>query len=340
MPIPGLTNVRSERFGSGSIDDLGRDLGRFVVTTMDIPWQLVRHRLGAKPDAILHVESLEVDALDRQVATAPPCDTVLAVGGGSAIDLGKYLSWKRGCRLVSVPTILSVDAFVTPKAAVRRNHRVEYLGDSTPDPLVIDYDLIRSAPPALNIAGVGDILSIHTGTRDWELAHAAGKDQYEFSPEAIRHARALVDQLDARADEIRQLTDLGLQTIVDSYLHINTLCLPVDHYRVEEGSEHFLFYELEERLGRPFIHGHIVGLGIYLMSRLQDNRPQWITALMDRLGLEYHPAAMQIRRQDLAASLRHVRQYAEATGKWYSVLQERPITEDWIKGALSGLRFA
>jgi hypothetical protein len=27
----------------------------------------------------------------------------------------------------------------------------------------------------------------------------------------------------------------------------------------EEGSEHYLFYELEERLQRPFTHGFIVG---------------------------------------------------------------------------------
>ena len=339
LTITGQTNVRSQRFGAGSATDLGRELGRFVVTTMEVPWQLTRERLGGTPAAVLMVESLELEAIDRLVESAPQCDTVVAVGGGSAIDVGKYLSWKRGCRLVSIPTIVSVDAFVTPKAAVRRNHRVEYVVDSTPDPLVIDYDLIRTAPATLNIAGVGDILSIHTGTFDWELAHRAGRDEFVFSDDEVRRAREIVSLVDQRADEIRQLTDLGLQTIVDGYLLINTVCLPAGHYRTEEGSEHFVFYELEERLGRPFIHGHIVGLGIYLMSRLQGNRPEWITALMDRCGLEYHPVAMQIAKDDLAASLRNVRAFSEQAGKWYSVLQERPITEDWIEATLSGLRF-
>ena len=59
-------------------------------------------------------------------------------------------------------------------------------------------------------------------------------------------------------------------------MKLNTICLPINHYRVEEGSEHFLFYELEERLKRPFIHGHIIGLGIYLMSRLQENKAEEI----------------------------------------------------------------
>ena len=38
--------------------------------------------------------------VDAQVAAAPDCETVLAVGGGRAIDLGKYLAWKRGRRPV------------------------------------------------------------------------------------------------------------------------------------------------------------------------------------------------------------------------------------------------
>ena len=63
-----------------------------------------------------------------------------------------------------------MDAFVTPAAGIRRGHRVDYVGESSPDPLVIDYDVLRTAPPELNIAGVGDLLSIHTACFDWELA--------------------------------------------------------------------------------------------------------------------------------------------------------------------------
>ncbi len=115
--IEGQTNVRSSRFGAGAIDGIGKELGRFVVTTMDVPWQRAQPRLGAEPAAVLLVENMEITTLDRLVATAPECDTVLAIGGGQAIDLGKYLAWKRGLRLVSAPTILSVDAFVTPPPA-------------------------------------------------------------------------------------------------------------------------------------------------------------------------------------------------------------------------------
>lgn len=337
--ISGQTNVRSQRFGRGAVHGLGRELGRFVVASMSVPWQIVEPLIGARPAAVVMVESMELEFIERQAAKLPACDTILAVGGGQAIDLGKFFAWKLGCRLVTVPTIVSVNAFVTPKAAVRRNHQVEYVGHATPDPLVIDYDLLRTAPAELNVAGVGDILSIHTATRDWEIAHAAGRDTHRFSADDVRRARQIVTDTAAAADEIAAQTDVGLQAIVDAYLRINTICLSADHYRTEEGSEHFVFYELEERLKRSFVHGQIVGLGIYLMSRLQANDPVGMTRVMDRLQLGYHPADMQIARADLEASLRNLGQYVVERNHWYSVINERKISEEWIAESLAGLRF-
>jgi len=155
----------------------------------------------------------------------------------------------------------------------------------------------------------------------------------------VRLARAILDDIDKNAGEIRAVSDRGIQAIVDAYIAINTICLAKDHYRTEEGSEHFLFYELEERLQRSFIHGEIVGLGIYLMSRLQKNRPEWITSLMDRVGLQYQPSHLKIQRQDLTASLCNLRRYTETAKLWYSTVQENDITDAWIEEQLKHLQF-
>jgi glycerol-1-phosphate dehydrogenase [NAD(P)+] len=338
--IEGQTNVRSARFGAGALNELGSELGRFLVTTMEVPWRLAGPRLRPKPAAVLLVESMEIETLERQFATVPEVDTVLAIGGGQAIDLGKYIAWKRGLRLVSVPTILSVDAFVTPAAGVRRGHRVEYVGQTSPDPLVIDYDLIRTAPPELNIAGVGDLLSIQTACFDWELAERAGRSEYHFQAQDVAKARMILGDTMAKAEAIRACTDEGLRAIVEGYMRVNTICLPAGHYRVEEGSEHYLFYELEERLGRPFIHGWIVGLGVHLLSRLQEHRHTEAVAFMEAVGLRYQPADLRIRREDLTAALLNLSRYVEGRRDlWYTVIHEQPITPSWVESALSRLKF-
>lgn len=338
--IAGRTNVTSVRWGRGCVRGLGREVGRFVVTTMPIPWQVTQPHLGGTPEAVLMIDSVAQAALDRHVAAAPVCDTVVAIGGGQAVDAGKYLAWRRGLRLVTIPTIISVDAFVTPAAGVRVDHEVCYVGEASPDPLVIDYDVIRTAPAALNRAGIGDLLSMHTATFDWELAHRRGRSEYPFAPEAVARARRLLDDLYAVLGEIRDVTDAGIRAIVEGYMRLNTICLPLGHYRVEEGSEHYLFYELEARLQRPFVHGPIVGLGIYLMSRLQQNAPDAITEVMDAVQLAYYPADQNLRRSDLAAALANLSAFVRSREQlWYTILDEVSITEAWIDEALAGLRF-
>ena len=101
--------------------------------------------------------------------------------------------------------------------------------------------------PNLNIAGTGDLLSIHTASHDWERAERAGRSEYPFSVDDVAAGRRIVRELEEQAAEIQALTDRGLEAIVRGCLRMNAICLPAGHYRVEEGSEHFLFYELEER---------------------------------------------------------------------------------------------
>jgi glycerol-1-phosphate dehydrogenase [NAD(P)+] len=334
------TNITSLRTGCGCAKNIGLELGRFIVTTMEIPWSVTRNVIGGTPEMVIMVKTMEESWLEEMTVKIPDCDTVVGIGGGQAIDMAKYISWKKGIRLVTVPTILSVDAFVTPAAGIRRNHEVAYVGTSTPNPLVIDFDILRTAPREMNIAGIGDLLSIHTGTFDWEYAESRGKSEYPFSHADVAAGRKILERIFSKLDGIRENSDEGLMAIVEGYMSVNTICLPAGHYRIEEGSEHFLFYELEERLERSFVHGYIVGLGIYLMSQLQGNRFGMIREVMDSVGLKYHPAGMDISKEDLLSSLLNVRNYVSSKPNlWFSVIDDSAITEEWSLKAMEGLHF-
>ena len=334
------TNVNQLRIGRGVSIGIGKELGAYVVTTMEIPWNIIKNDIGKSPEKVINVTSVEKQWIEDQIKELSEFDTIVGIGGGMAIDVAKYISWKLNKKLVSIPTILSVDAFTTPAAGVRVNHDVEYLGIASPDPLIIDYDLLRSAPKELNIAGVGDLFSIHTASFDWQYANSRGKSEYPYSQNAIDNGKKILDFIYDNIGNIKENNDNGLRSIVEAYISLNTICLPIDHFRIEEGSEHYLFYELEERLKRPFIHGNIIGLGIYLLSRLQKNDPVFITEMMDNSGLIYHPDSMNIKREDLRESLLTLKNYVKSKDKlWFTIIDDSNIDEEWINENLSDLKF-
>jgi glycerol-1-phosphate dehydrogenase [NAD(P)+] len=334
------TNVIDLRYGQDACEGLGKEIGKFCVMTMDIPWKVSKDKLGGTPLEVVFIETMEEKWLDQMCDKLTDCDTVVGIGGGMAIDAAKYVSWKKGWRLVSIPTILSVDAFTTPSVGIRRNHEVVYIGQSSPNPLVIDFGIIRTAPPELNIAGIGDLLSMHTASFDWTYANLKGKSEFPYNKNSIEKANRILQMLYGLLGDIRENTNKGLMAIVEGYIDLNTICLPAGHFRVEEGSEHYLFYELEERLKRPFVHGYIVGLGIYVMSQLQGNSFQFIKNVMDEVTLPYHPKILDIGKQDLLNSILNVRSYVESRPKlWYTVINDSHITKDWAEETIKDLLF-
>ena len=334
------TNVNELRIGNNSSKNIGKEIGKFVVSTMEIPWSIIKNELGKSPEKLINVTSVELSWIEKQIEDLPDFDTIVGIGGGMAIDVAKYISWKLNKRLVSIPTILSVDAFTTPAAGVRNNHDVEYLGTATPNPLIIDYNILRTAPKELNIAGVGDLFSIHTASFDWNYANSKGKSEYPFSDKAIEGGEKILEFIYNNIGSIRENNNNGLRAIVEAYISLNTICLPLDHFRIEEGSEHYLFYELEERLKRPFIHGNIIGLGIYLLSRLQNNDPKFITQMMNDSGLVYHPYSMNIQKKDLVNSLLNLKKFVRSKDKlWFTVIDDCNINTEWINENIYGLKF-
>lgn len=335
-------NCVEAEYGEGTAENVARDYDSYLAVSMDVPWAITREVLGKAPEQVHLVESVDFDVVDQLARSAPPVEAVFGIGGGQAVDVAKYVAWKRGMKLVLIPTIVSTNAFATRTAGLRRNGKVEYLGEACVERLIIDYRLIKTAPKGLNVSGVGDILSCHTASFDWKRAWERGQEPLGYDEKIATRSLALVEKIDATFEAIRDVTNEGIRALVECEMDIVDICIgpgAPGHFRSEEGSEHFFFYNVEHRTGRAFIHGWIVGLGIFLMSRLQDNRATWITDLMNRVGLPYHPHDLKLSRDDVAGALTTLRDRTREDQRWWSVIDEREIGPQFVESALADLHF-
>jgi glycerol-1-phosphate dehydrogenase [NAD(P)+] len=298
-------------------------LGAVTLCANDPPWGSLAGRLPA-PVRLVVAGDMEQETLDLLVAGEPDgSETVVGLGGGTALDTAKYLAWRTGKRLVQVPTITSVDAGFTDAVGVRVGGRVRYVGHVVPQLVVLDVPLVQSAPARLNRAGIGDVLSCHTALFDWRLAADAGEG-HPWRDDLAALGRTLLTELDEAAGEVGAVSADGVRYLASTYRRIGAACAAAGHSRFEEGSEHFWAYALEHATGAHHVHGELVALGVTLLSHVQGNDPAWVAGLIDRAGTRANPHDLGIAEHDAVGALLGLGGYARAEGLDVSVADLRP----------------
>jgi glycerol-1-phosphate dehydrogenase [NAD(P)+] len=288
---------------------------RLFITTPEV-WQRYGVRYAGLADRVEFVDSTAREEVSRRFDHLEASE-VYGLGGGQAIDIAKYVGARRGCRVIAIPSIVSVDAFLVSDSAVREGGRVVYLPTKKPDEIRIEPDIILSAPPRMNSAGWGDVLSIITAVWDWRAAHEDIGESYD--DDIAQQALALLER--ARRVDNEQAID----ALVSALRAEVELCEKWGSARPEEGSEHFFVYTLENHLPADgkFLHGELVGLGISLMAEWQGQDVGRITSLMDRAGLVWRAGDIGVPDEAIAAALAELPDRAAQYGYWYSVINRR-----------------
>ena len=308
-------------YGSRITSHLGTTVPGALVITQPEPWAIVEPIFGAAPAAVVMIPSLERDVLERLVADMPPASAVIGIGGGTAMDAAKWVHWRRGIRLLQVPSLPSVNACFTHMIAVRELGGVHYYGDAAPEMVFVDFDLMRAAPPHMIRSGIGDVIGCHTGPWDWEYAVARGHDPAWDGWLAQESARitTLLNQL---APGIKDGSDEGLRGLMELHRLTAKYCDDYQHGRFVEGSEHFFAYCLEHVTGRSFLHGEIVSLGATIMSALQGNRPELVREILVGGGVRFRPEEIGVTWDEVDATLLALREFVVGQDLWYSIAND------------------
>lgn len=320
-------------FGRGLLDEFQHFVNPpFLLVTMHDLWPLFGHHFAGAECKPYFCGSIEQKDLEREAANLGEVRAIVGLGGGQALDVAKYFAWRLNLPLFQCPTALSVNAVYGQRAGIRIDGRVVYRGWAVPQAIYIDYDVLANCPPALNWSGIGDILCFHTGVLDWRYAEHEGKieEKWRYNENLARQSLAKVRNIVDNVDNIRAMNDRGIEALVDglkwgtSY-HGAGWCP-----RHIEGTDHFLFYTLEQLTGKKFLHGQPVGLGVIVGSMLHEDRADEMLDTISSIGLDIRPQAMGITWDQLTEGLKTMRSYVNEVGLWHSIAHDANISDAFV----------
>ena len=157
-------------------------------------FEVRRAVLGKGRGTQLHADERALAEAEDAVAGA---DCVVAVGAGTVTDVCKAAaSGTEAPPLVVVQAAASVNAFSDDVSVLLKSGAKRTVPSRWPDALLVDLTTLADAPPAMNLAGFGDLISMWTAPADWYLASAVGMDEsYHPAPVAMLYGqgRELLD---------------------------------------------------------------------------------------------------------------------------------------------------
>lgn len=338
IAIPSVLKV-----GSGALGEMGRILREKQIENVVIYFgnDLI-DLFGAKVMGSLQeydVEVLEYQELDSvhmedivQLAFSIDNRTqaVLGIGGGKVIDAAKYAAFLRKLPFISVPTSTSSDGFSSASASLLVSGKRTSVPARMAYGIIVDTDVIKSAPVKFIYSGIGDLVSKITSLYDWIYEEQQGVTV--VNDFALMIAKKAVNSFVRTPFESIQ-EDLFLRELVDSLAMSGIANEIAGSSAPVSGSEHLISHALDKFLEPPQLHGIQVGIATYLMSKVQNHRYKRVDTIFTQTGFWDYVETLQMRREDFKKAIdmapdikphRHTYLHEES----YRTLAKQLLTED------------
>jgi len=269
-----------------------------------------------------------VEVANRAVSCVSGSDVVVGVGGGKNIDVAKYVGWKTGIPVVSVPTIPPHEGIAPPMISLSDSGKPYSQYFRPPHYVLVDPEVLVSAPDRFVRAGFGDVIGKYTSVYDWWLAHV---DIGEYFGRYSASLAYLTFRHVVRARRaIARKTRAGINVLVEA-LVTNGIVMGIQHSsRPASGSEHLISHALDYLRGKKGMHGLQVGVGTIVAAYFQGRDWERIRKFLEDVGAPVTaeglgvPDDMMVKAVAIARTLRDR----------YTILHRLGVGEDLARQAL------
>ncbi|MBU1963516.1 iron-containing alcohol dehydrogenase family protein [Patescibacteria group bacterium] len=214
-------------------------------------------------------------------------DVVICIGGGRILDLGKYAATKAKLNYISIPTSPSNDGLASPVAVLKNSIGLtESLGVNMPMGILVDLDMMKSAPIDNIKAGTGDLLSNFSALEDWKLAYDENKEGMDdFAASLAYSAADLMYGKFAGCQKVELDEEKFLKTLVNGLILSGIAMNIAGSSRPCSGAEHEISHAIDKLFPGRSMHGLQVSLGILIAEKLRKKDFENYNKFFELIGL-------------------------------------------------------
>jgi glycerol-1-phosphate dehydrogenase [NAD(P)+] len=328
---------RSVLAGHGVLTELGSmcrqfdfpDRGAIVTgpTTVQIA--------GRRAAEILNESKFDVATIVAHEATSAEVDRVLgevrssgarfliAVGGGSKIDIAKVAAARAHLPFVSVPTSAAHDGIASPRASLRDSGKVTSEPAVVPMGILADTSVIVQAPFRLLASGCADVISNVTAVLDWKLAARLRSEEFSSSAATLAEyaAQEITEHVGLIKPNLEESAWIAIRPIIVAGLAMSV----AGSSRPCSGSEHLFSHALDGGAKHPSLHGEQCGVGAIMMMYLHGGDWKRIRTALHTIGAPVSAAELGVTSEEVVGAL--VRAHSIRPER-YTILGDNGLTRE------------
>ena len=263
----------------------------------------------------------------EKIAKETNSEYILAVGSGSLNDVCKYVSTRLSVPCGVLATACSMDGYVSKGAALMEKQFKVTETVHTPSDVLINADVLVTAPRIMTAAGFGDIMGKYTCLADWRLSHIFNGEP--INEEAYRLMEQAREDCKHSFPELLKYDKAAIEKLMNALVVAGLAMAICGNSRPASGSEHHMSHYLEMDFvsrGEPVPpHGVKVAIGtlisIEIYNFLREHRVQFphceeayslcgelpeaqeLKSMFEKIGCPTRFSQIGVRRETMEAML-------------------------------------
>ena len=248
---------------------------------------------------------------------------VLAVGGGSKIDLAKMVSKDLNIPFISIPTSAAHDGIASNRASLKSDTGSRSIESASPMGVIADTGIIAKAPYRLLASGCADVISNLTALKDWDFARRLKNVSFSRTAYTISRyaAESIIDSCGLIRPNLEDSVWLAIKPIIMSGV---SMCI-AGSSRPTSGAEHMFSHMLDLKHPGKALHGEQCGVGSIMTMYLHGGDWEQIRDSLKTIGAPTTARELGLSAEDVIDAMTHAH---EIRSDRFTILGDQGISDE------------